>query len=246
MTDHESHESMEASVAAYLLGAADAEEVAAVRAHLPTCPSCQELAARLTRVVAAVPLAAEEVQPPERLREGILQAASAEGSRAPVSRPQPAPPPAARRPWWARLGGFDLSNAAMAGLAVAVVALAVWNAGLTREIESQAVASSILTGTGEMAGVQAKVVDLRSQGVTLVAFQSMPRLSAGKIYELWLILPAGKPAAVGVFAPELDGSKVVALARSLTPADTLAVTIEDGPLGVSAPTQTPQLAGPAA
>src|SRR5579871_6551613 len=80
------HELLEDTVAAHLLGAGEPGEAETVRAHLQACASCRELAARLSRVVGALPLAAEEAAPPGRLRDRILAAAAAE----PQSTPAPA------------------------------------------------------------------------------------------------------------------------------------------------------------
>jgi len=45
------HEEMESSVAAWVLGALDADEAETVRSHAEGCPTCREVAARLRRVV---------------------------------------------------------------------------------------------------------------------------------------------------------------------------------------------------
>ncbi len=60
---------MEGAVAAFVLGAAEVEETEAIRAHLAGCAGCRELAFRLRRAVAALPLSAEEARPPNRLRD---------------------------------------------------------------------------------------------------------------------------------------------------------------------------------
>src|SRR2546430_5119312 len=69
------HEEIESSVAAWVLGALDAEEADSVRSHAEGCPTCREVAGRLRRVVGALPLVVDEVSPPTRLRERVLAAA---------------------------------------------------------------------------------------------------------------------------------------------------------------------------
>src|SRR5437773_12150580 len=71
------HEEIESSVAAWVLGALDAEEADSVRSHAEGCPTCREVAGRLRRVVGALPLVVDEVSPPTRLRERVLAAAGA-------------------------------------------------------------------------------------------------------------------------------------------------------------------------
>jgi hypothetical protein len=65
---------MQGSIAACLLDAADTDEAAAV-AHVRSCPSCSELARRLAKAAAAVPLSVDPVEPPPGLRSRILKAA---------------------------------------------------------------------------------------------------------------------------------------------------------------------------
>src|SRR5439155_653934 len=69
------HEEIESSVAAWVLGALDAEEADSVRSHAEGCPTCREVAGRLRRVVGALPLVVDEVSPPTRLRQRVLAAA---------------------------------------------------------------------------------------------------------------------------------------------------------------------------
>src|SRR5256885_15985090 len=71
------HEELESAVAAWVLGALDADEAEAVRSHAEGCPTCREVAVTLRRVVGALPLAVDEVTPPPRLRERVLAAADA-------------------------------------------------------------------------------------------------------------------------------------------------------------------------
>ena len=77
----DTHAALRSSIAAAVLDAADPVEEARVEAHMRACPSCQELARRLTRAAAAVAFSVEDVEPPPRLRERILKAGSSPSSR---------------------------------------------------------------------------------------------------------------------------------------------------------------------
>src|SRR5215467_4447680 len=77
MSDDQNHEELEMLVAAWVLGALDVAEEESIRSHVEACPTCREVAARLRRVVGALPLAVDEVNPPPRLRERVLAAAAA-------------------------------------------------------------------------------------------------------------------------------------------------------------------------
>ncbi|HZS85994.1 MAG TPA: zf-HC2 domain-containing protein, partial [Chloroflexota bacterium] len=55
-------------VAAYVLGAAGADEVAEVERHLETCAQCRQLEEDLRSVEALLPDLAGEVEPPPALK----------------------------------------------------------------------------------------------------------------------------------------------------------------------------------
>ncbi len=245
MTDHPE---LENTVAAFVLGAAEEDEMEEVRVHLAGCAECRMLAARLQRAADSLPLATEIIEPPARLRSNILEAAA--------SARTPAQPPVRariirlsgrndqRRAWASRLAaGFPL--AAVAALALAVIGLGSWNLYLLNQLDHAQgqVASGTLTGRGAMSGVQASVLDFKQQSTALVSFNKMPALPPGKVYELWLIPASGAAEGVAVFQPEVDGSKTVILKRDLSQFKLIAVTVENGPSGASAPTQDPGIAG---
>jgi len=248
MSPERDHEEIQDLLAAYVLGATDPEEDEVVRAHLDGCSTCTSTVHRLQRALCAIPLAAETVPPPPRLRQQILEmAAASRQSELPgrrkerVLRLQPR-----RVPIWRQGAGWRA-----AATAVAIVAFALGaglGLGIGRSIAPQqppasTVAQYSLSGSGTMAGAQGRVFELKQQGLTLVEFSNLPELEAGKVYELWLIPHNGQPAPAGVFRPDPGGSHVVVLARSLTGLTALAVTAEVGPNGTAAPSQQPELVG---
>jgi len=105
------------------------------------------------------------------------------------------------------------------------------------------VARFTLAGHGALAAAHGTVIDLKSDGVTLVDFSGLPALDKGKVYEVWLITPGGHPDSAAVFVPDSNGSKVVLVNMPLKGYSQMAVTAEDGPDGSAAPTQQPQLYG---
>ena len=238
------HAEFENTVAAYALGAAEPDEVEAVLAHLDACASCRELAQRLGRAVAAIPIATEHVQPPPRLRARILAAASSTAAE-PIAARQPrrrrfAVPRLITRPERQR---FGWPAAAVATLAVAILGLAAWNVTLTRQLDSQRndVAQFHASGGAGLSASSANVVALQRERLMLVDFRGLPPVERDKVYELWLQTPAGKMIPAGAFQPDPDGSKILVLSRDVRNYTALAVTVEAGPNGVSAPTQAPQL-----
>jgi len=241
------HEELESSVAAWVLGAMEPDEAETMRADVEGCPTCREVADRLRRVVGALPLAVDETIPPARLRSRVLTAAAASRPAAASAhaRIQPRPRPQQRQ---AAVASIGRRMPAYALAAVALVALLVGvligqTAFRAPQPPVGQVARFTLSGHQDMAGVQATVTDLRSDGLALVDFRGLPPPGEGRVYELWLIPAHGSPVPAAVFVPDSSGSKVVLVSRSLAGYAVMAVTNETGPDGAQAPTQQPQLLG---
>ncbi len=241
------HEELESSVAAWVLGALDPEEADAIRSHVEACPTCREVAARLRRVVGALPLAVEESTPPPRLRERVL-AAAAESHRAsdvPVTdatvamRRKRMTPPTARIP--ARMPMYAVAAVALVALVVGLLIGQAYRPAPPPPTSQ--VARFTLAGHQDMAGAQASVIDLKADGLALVDFRGLPPAGSGRVYEVWLIRSGANPEPVAVFVPDTNGAKVVLVNRSLAGYGVMAVTNEPGPDGSAAPTQQPQLYG---
>ena len=262
------HDEVERSIAAYVLDAADRSEAEMARRHLEDCAACRELAARLARAAAAIPLAAEPVRPPERLRARVLTAAR--------SAPRPGRPAAgsSRRPEGRVTGGGGgrrrgLVAAVAVGFALLAVAalllgvtdiklaadlsqqsrlnrqLAERNAELSRvnDALSQGPQYHALSGEGPYGGTRGSVVALKNQPVTVIYFTGLPAPGRGKVYELWLTDTGGVRTKGTVFTPDGSGTARVWLDRNLNGISKLGVTVEQGPNGADAPTQASQLKG---
>jgi anti-sigma-K factor RskA len=234
------HEELESSVPAWVLGALEPDEAETIRAHVDSCATCREAVQRLRRVMGVLPLSVEEVTPPPRLRERVLEAA---GTRTAtplpaVRRPRPRPIPSqvglARR----------MPVYAMAAVAVVALLLGVIVGQLAlRPSPSSEVARYMLTGHQDMSAAHATVIDLRADGVALVDFSGLPAPGTGRVYEIWLIPAKGDPVAAAVFVPDSNGARIVLVNRSLAGYMQMAVTNEAGPDGAAQPTQQPQLYG---
>ncbi len=243
------HEELESSVAAWVLGALDPEDAEAIRAHVEACPTCREVAGRLRRVVVALPLAVEESAPPPRLRERVLAAAAASrrpsfapfavvAQRPPLRAPTSSPLVRSGR----RVPVYAAAAIALVTLLAGVLVGEVAFRETQRPAQSQ-VSRFTMAGHQDMSGAQASVIDLKSDGLTLVDFRGLPQPGAGRVYEVWLIPKGGSPESVSVFVPDSNGGKVVLVNRSLAGYAVMAVTNEPGPDGSAAPTQQPQLYG---
>lgn len=175
------------------------------------------------RVLNALALGLQPVAPPPDLRDRILAAAA-----------EPAPVVQLRR----RRLPFTLVAAAMVLISVAAFLL-----GQSLHAGQATPPTFAMTGHGTLAGATAKVTNLTADHVSVVEFNGLPAAPAGKVYELWLITPGGRADSAGVFTPDSSGHTVVVVDRSLQGYSVMAVTVEQGPAGVTSPSQQPEMTG---
>ena len=233
---------------AFALGAVDAEEAAAVRAHLATCAECQAEIAGLWAAVDTLPELIEPMEPPAGLRERIAAAILADvaaGAETPATPLPPAAPTPAIAPaapaalpiepirparWWSAAPWA----AAAAVLLLLSAGLLVWNLQLRDQIATVPAAETIALAPAPIApGASGEVTYLPDDRLLLLDVRDLPALAPGEVYEVWLIAEGEDPTPAGVFDQPTDQYAVVA-DRALY--DTLAITNEPGPLGLEAPT----------
>jgi len=241
------HDELESTIAAWVLGALDADEAESMRVHVDGCATCRLTAARLRRAADSLPLEVEEVVPPARLRERVLIAATAARASTMPSAParkRAAPVPGRWKPVATlELGRLTAFAAAATVLLALLIGLVVGGLLGRGSVSPPQVARFTLAGHGALAAAHGTVIDLKNDGVTLVDFSGLPALDKGKVYEVWLITPGGHPDSAAVFVPDSNGSKVVLVNMPLKGYSQMAVTSEDGPDGSTAPTQQPMLYG---
>ncbi|HEX9100230.1 MAG TPA: anti-sigma factor [Candidatus Dormibacteraeota bacterium] len=244
------HEELESTVAAWVLGALEADEAASIRVHVEGCATCQQTAARLRRAAAALPLEVEEVSPPPRLRERVYVAAAAARASTVPSAPARRRVVPARRGWKPTasipFGRLQALVAAATVVVALLIGLAAGNVVGRNSVPPAPVqvARYHLVGHGTLAGARGTVINLKVEGVALVDFSGLPPLAKGKVYQLWLITPGGHPDSGAVFVPDSNGGKVVLVGLPLTGYSQMAVTAEDAPNGSPTPSQQPELSGP--
>ncbi|WIG59583.1 MAG: hypothetical protein OJF49_002330 [Ktedonobacterales bacterium] len=211
---------------AFVLGALEPEEVAAVDLHVEGCARCRALLAQARASADLLLLAAPQVATPPALRVRVLARVRAEAASARAAGD------AARDVVRAVPGGeADEDAADLAG-------------ELLRDLlaEPDCVIVNV-PGTEHAAGASARFVGARSrrEGVLLTA--GLGPLAADKAYQVWF-LRGGEPQPNALFAidPHGHGASVVRTSEPLLDFDTLAVTPE--PLtGSAGPTGPVVLAG---
>lgn len=254
------HQEFESVAALDAIGAATAEEAAAVRAHLETCDSCGRVYAEFADAATLLVRGLEPVTPPAAMRGRILGHTET-GSRSAVEREEVVQP-FFNRWWWsaaamlflALWGWRELSvrmqherfisaQAEIARLTNEKDLLATRNAKLSAEIGALTSAGTktiALTGQQVSPSASARVFLEPSQRRAVVFFYDMPANANDRSYQLWIIrADQPKPQSAGVFDVTKSGTASITIDN--LPLETeikgLAVTLEPRG-GVQQPTNT--------
>lgn len=257
--------------ASFVLGALDEDEMAAIRAHVGSCPDPHAELDELGGMVVVLQASLRPVEPPPALKDRIMAAAAAdldarrreaaqtEGAAPVPATPAPpatAPPAgpvlAPRQPRWS----WALAIAAV----LAIVALGGWNLSLQSQLsealayqrqvaavldaaaEPGALTAVMKSGTGEgPTGLAAVTPD----GVMRVAMRDLAPTAGREVYEAWAILPDTAPVPLGGFQVGSNGVGYLETGGLPTQSGVvLALTREPGP-GATAPSSDPVSVGTA-
>ena len=267
-----SHDEVVDLAASFVLGALDEDEMAAIRAHVASCPDPHAELDELGGMVVVLQASLRPVEPPPALKDRIMAAAAAdleerrrEAAQIEAAAPTPAAPAAQptarpsgpvlvpRQPRWS----WALAIAAV----LAIFALGGWNLSLQSQLsEAQAYQRQVATvldaaaqpgaltaimksGTGEgPSGLAAVTPD----GAMRIAMRDLAPTTGREVYEAWAILPDAAPVSLGGF--QVGSNGVGYLEADGLPTQSgvvLALTREPGP-GATAPTSDPVSVGTAA
>jgi anti-sigma-K factor RskA len=212
---------------AYVLGALHDDEHRAFEQHLAGCEACRREVAELGMAAAMLPLAADQVAPPDALRERIMvtvrreAGAQAPARAAPAAATAPAPR-AARRSWWSRLRMPAIAPLPAAVAACVVLALGVAGGVLLsagdgfREVDAQ-VALGRASGT----------LRIEDDGDARLTLRDMPAPPDGRVYQVWLLGEDESPSPTdALFVPGRDGTASVDVPGDVEGARQVLVTAE--------------------
>ncbi len=251
--------------AAYVLGALDPAEEAAVREHLSTCPEAHEEMAELGGVLPALAVSVPLIEPPSGLKArimaaaaadlaarggestattaGVMPAAPATPATAPVAFPGPAEREARRR---TSAASWVLRIAAV----VAIVTLGASTLVLRNQLDSaqayeQSVAAvlDVAAQPGSLTailtadgGTGSGLAAVSASGAVTIAMQDLAPTSGNQVYEAWVIGGDGVPVALGDFTVGSAGTATFEGTGLPTASGiVLALTLEPGP-GATTPT----------
>lgn len=239
---------MHSLAGAYALDALDGAELKRFERHLRHCAACDSEVRRLAQTATALAMAAA-AEPPAGLRERVLAAVAVTSQLPPVTaRERPAPNLRAA-PWSSRMYPRLVSAVAVVAVVVAGV-LGGLQIATRHQLDSiqahtQQITAVLTAPDARLAsapttnGATATVVVSRTEGKIIFVSSGLPQLPDAKVYELWLLGPAGARSA-GLLPQPSGGKTAPVLAAGLETGDKVGVTVEPSG-GTSAPTTTPIL-----
>ncbi len=227
---------------AYALDAVTSSERQKAEAHLATCARCRGLLQELRGAVTFLPLAVQQVEPPDSLWERLLPTLQQE-SKFPAALPIQ-PRPRTRRKAWA----LQLLAAAAVLMLVLLVGMTAWNITLTRQVSSleQQLAHvriqrlghiRVLTyqveGTDPAQRITGTLLYFPEQHLTVLTIHGLPPLQEPHVYQGWLLHLHGKEVTTVTSIGLLNfvhGTASLSFTGDVTRYDAVAVSLEPGPM----------------
>jgi anti-sigma-K factor RskA len=212
-------------VGAYLLGALEPAEEQAFEQHLEGCDECRQEVMRLEVARDALPRAVDQVAPPERLRQSLMETVRAEAPADAAA--EPVAPPGRRRSRWREL---LLARPAFAAAAAAVlIAVGIGLGALVGAVgggsdnDASTVAANV--DVTRMPTGKASLVLRDSNDGAILRVQGMQQPQAGHVYEVW-VQRDGKMVPSSLFTVDGDGNGTAGIPDELSDAEAVLVTRE--------------------
>ncbi len=199
------HSLLRENIPAYALGALDAEDVAALEAHLQTCESCQTELADFRAISDTLLTAIPPQQPSPALRKRLQsQLPSAQKTLRP------------RLTW-------SFSQLAMGAALVLLFVMNLFSFVQMRELQRQQVSFLKQLKTNQFAlamlaypntqsvpivgeNFSGSVLLDRERNTAAVVAWNLPSLPEEQTYQIWLIEPNGDRVSAGLFRPQVNES----------------------------------------
>jgi anti-sigma-K factor RskA len=230
------HDRWSEDLAAYLLGALEPEEAAALERHAENCEHCREEIRWLTPALQALPDSIERLEPPRALRTRVMSEVRADARQDGAEGAASEGGLAHRVADWVRgLGSGPMGLRPVAGVAAAVLVVAAVagfaiGGGLGR---SDGGVSTI--ETGDPLGVTAKMIDAGDSGTLHLA--NVRQLPKERVLEAWVRRDGEVEPVEALFVPDREGHASTEL-PDMNGVEVVMVTTE--PTGGSeAPTSSP-------
>jgi anti-sigma factor RsiW len=245
------HSRWDEDLAAFAIGALDAEDMVAFADHLASCDRCRGELHRLSPAVEMLPASVEQLEPPPALRGRIMVAIAEQEPAgttvdltvAAAPKPGGGPAPGAapqRRTLRERIRGWHL-RALPAALTAAAVAAAFAVGFLVRGDDTTTSPQPTTVPVVATAGggaVRGQLV--WNGGAWTLDVARLPQPPAGRVYQAWVMRSGRDVEPSTVFVLARDGTATVAIPQSLGAGDQVLVSQEPSG-GSTAPTTTPLL-----
>ena len=226
---------------AYALDALEPEEISRIHALLASHPELQATLAELRATVDTLPYGLPEAAPAPELRQRVLDYATRR------DRPRSAAPTTRTgrvRGWLLGLGG--LAAAAIVAAAIGWGQVVGLRDDLARTRAELAIAHEDLVRTqtvlATLQGSTGQGTMVRTSDGDTVLVVRLPRLQAGRTYQLWRIQGNNLPQGAGLFTVDEQGYGTFDVGQQPQPDETVAVTNEPAG-GSKQPTNPPLIAG---
>jgi anti-sigma-K factor RskA len=223
MTDTD-HNLWREDLAAYVLGALEADEAARFERHLESCERCSEEIGWLQPALNVLPESVQRQEPPKRLRQSLMAEVRAE-ARAEQRSPEPS---RWRSLWQARGLRVATGFAVVALVAAAVVGYEVGQGDSGRSPSSTVVSR-------QPDGITVKMV--REGGGGKLHLSGVSQLPPDKVLEAWVEREGQVEAVPALFVPDRKGQAETTI-EDLSGVRTVMVTKEPSG-GSDAPTGEP-------
>jgi hypothetical protein len=224
------HDRFRDDCGAYVLGALEEPEAAALREHLESCVLCRDDVERLAAVAEVLGLGVPTLAAPSELRARVLDQVRAEAALFEAAAPHRSHP----KRWWLSqlrpLGG--LVTAALA-LGIAFGALVIPPGGTATHVVTASVASA-----SRWHLAHAPTALLRESGAQgELVLSGLPPAPSGRIYEVW-VRRAGQAVPANVLFDATSSGRATVAVPDLAGASAVMVTAERLG-GAKAPTMLP-------
>jgi hypothetical protein len=224
------HDGFRDDCGAYVLGALEEHEAAALREHLDLCVRCRDEVERLAAVAEVLGLGVPALAAPPELRARVLDTVRSEAALFEAARPRPAAAPRWRLAALRPLGGLALAALAL-GIAVGALVIAP---GTT----ATRVVTATVAPAARWHGARAPTALLRESGTQgVLVLTDLPPAPRNRIYEVW-VRRGGRARPTPVLFDATSAGRATVAVPDLTGASAVMVTAERLG-GASAPTTAP-------
>lgn len=211
------------NLAAYALGALDADDIPVLEAHLANCQDCQSELAEYQSVASGLLQSLPPQTPPPGLRRKLIAQLPSHQTRA-------------SKPTLNVFGRFPIGQLVSAAALLILLGLNIFSSLQIRDLQQRqselaerlsrdqtAIAMLAYPSTqaisikAEDRNIAGSMLVDRDKSTAVLVLWNLPRVESGQTYQIWLIDPEGKRTSGGLFKPVADGEYTTATIWSPRP-----------------------------